>query len=310
MGRSGRSLPADEIVTGERLQALAEAILIPDALARRHAGAPLGSPRAVAFHQHADLAGADLARAARAASLSIYSPALALFQQHVWPRLDGRGYVLISHNGDAEVGADQLDWIESEGDKLGHWFAQNALVEHPKLSPLPIGVANAMWEHGDVDALSAVAERMRPTEPTRLLHARFDAGTHPDRARAHEAVRRALPEVAAADRAPTYRDYLEDLARHRFCACPRGNGTDTHRLWECHYLGVVPVVERSPHTDMWARRGVAMVALDDWSELSTERLEAEPRRPRPEAADVARLSHHAQLVRAAERRRTAEPVHP
>jgi hypothetical protein len=148
MGRPDQSLRPDEIVTGERLQGLAEAILIPRAIAGRHRGAPVSSERAVAFEQHRDIGADDLERLSRAASLSIYSPALALFQEHVWPRLTGRGYVLISHNGDAEVGVDQLPWVDAARGKLAHWFAQNLTVEHPKLSPLPIGLANRMWDHG------------------------------------------------------------------------------------------------------------------------------------------------------------------
>ena len=301
MERPG-TLAADEVITGERLQALAEAILIPDALAPRHAGAPVSSERAVVFHQHRDIEGDALARISDAASLAIYSPALELFQQHVWPRLTGTGYVLISHNGDVEVGADQLDWVEAAGDKLGHWFAQNLVVEHPKLSPLPIGIENAIWEHGDVDALCAVAAETRGTEPSGQLHARFDVSTHPDRARAWKAAEAALPGVAKRPDARVFAAYLRDLASHRFSLCPRGNGVDTHRFWESTYLGVVPVVERSPQTDVWARRGVTMVALDDWGELSVGRLEAEADGLRPVLPEVARLSHHAVLIATAERR--------
>src|SRR3954465_6173983 len=153
---SPRSLPPEEVIVGERFQALAGGILHPRALALRHAGAPVDAPAAVVFDQHRDLSEEVLARVARAITLSIYSPALGLFQEHVWPRLEGRGYVLITHNGDTEVGPDEIAFVEASGDKLGHWFCQNLAVEHPKLSPLPIGVANPMWEHGDVDALCAV----------------------------------------------------------------------------------------------------------------------------------------------------------
>jgi hypothetical protein len=307
MGRPG-PLPAGEVITGERLQALAEAILIPHALALRRPGAPVSSERAIVFDQHRDIARSALARISDATSLAIYSPALRLFQTHVWPRLTGRGYVLISHNGDVEVGDDEVDWIEAAGDKLGHWFAQNVLVEHPKLSPLPIGIANAMWEHGDVDALCAVVAETRGTEPNGLLHAGFDTATHPDRERAWKAVQTALPGMAGPPEPKPFHAYLRELAAYRFCACPRGNGADTHRFWECQYLGVVPVVERSPHTEAWARRGLPMVALDDWSDLSVERLEAVVPESRTTLADIALLSHHARLIQAAERGRDAPPA--
>src|SRR3954454_4777959 len=188
-----RSLPREEVIVGERFQALADAILIPRALALRHNGAPVASPAAIVFDQHRDLSGEALARVARAVSLSIYSPALKLFQEQVWPRLDGRGYGLITNNGDVEVGAEEIPFVEASGDKLGHWFCQNLSLDHPKLSPLPIGLANSMWEHGDVDALCAVVAETRAGRPTQLLHARFDPRTHPERACARAAIDTAFP---------------------------------------------------------------------------------------------------------------------
>ena len=46
-----------------------------------------------------------------------------------------------------------------------------------------------------------------------------------------------------------YREYLQELAEHRFCLCIRGNGIDTHRFWESLYLGVIPVIINNNDTD-------------------------------------------------------------
>jgi hypothetical protein len=288
-------IPESEIVTGERVQALSEVILLPRMIARRRRG-PSGRVREVIeFETHRDLDEGEISRLSGRRSIFVYSDALALFQAHIWPRLTGSDYVLITHNSCAEVGPEQLAWIGQAGEKLGHWFAQNVLVEHPKLSPLPVGLANAKWEHGDLALVSRTA-RAR-VGATRLLHARFDPGTHPDRRRAWEAVRRAFPDTPAIPppRRP-FAAYLRELAEHRFCVCPRGSGVDTHRFWECQYLGVVPVVERSAHTDHWARAGLPMVPLDDWSELSRERLEAESSLP-PGPVPCLLLSYHAKRIR-------------
>ena len=40
-------------------------------------------------------------------------------------------------------------------------------------------------------------------------------------------------------------DNLLRLHDYEFCICPEGNGVDTHRLWECLYLKVVPIVINS-----------------------------------------------------------------
>jgi hypothetical protein len=43
-------------------------------------------------------------------------------------------------------------------------------------------------------------------------------------------------------------EYYNDLVNSKFCLCPQGNGIDTYRMWECLYLGTIPVVEKSNFT--------------------------------------------------------------
>ncbi len=285
-------VPEVEIVTGERLQALAEITLLPRMIARRGRGPRPGTTEVIEFETHRELDEEELSRLSRARSIFLYTDALALFKKHVWPRLTGSGYTLVTHNSDHEIGAAELPWVEEAGEKLRKWFAQNLLVRHPKLSPLPIGIANRRWPHGDTALLSEVAAEAIPN--THLIHAAFDLETHPDRRRAWEAVHRAFPDLPRPGAGQlSYGDYLRDLSRHRFCACPRGNGIDTHRFWECQYLGVTPVVEQSAHTDLWASEGCPMVALDDWSDLTPDRLETEATARPPRPAPCLRLSHHA-----------------
>jgi hypothetical protein len=292
---SGRTVPLAELVSGERLQALAEVTLLPRMIARRGRGPDASQQRVIEFESHRDLSDGQLARLSATRSMFVYTDALELFKEHVWPRLTGGGYVLITHGSDTEIDARQLPWIDGAGDKLGHWFAQNLLAEHPKLTPLPIGLANRKWPHGDLDA---VARTVAPTQRDGILYAAFALDSHPDRERAWAAVSRAFPGSAPPDATQPFEQYLGNLACHRFSACPRGNGIDTHRFWECQYLGVVPVVERSTHTEMWAKRGLPMVLLDDWSELTADRL-----RPVPPPAELGRewleLSHYARIVQAA-----------
>jgi hypothetical protein len=282
-------------VTGERLQALAEVTLLPRMLARRGRGPRVGSTEVIEFETHRDLGADHIRRLSRARSMFVYTDALALFQEHVWPRLTGTGYVLVTHSSDHEIGEGHLAWIDEAGAKLSHWFAQNLSMAHPKLSPLPIGLANHRWPHGDTALLCQVAAKAPPR--TELVHAAFDLDSHPDRRRAWQAIRAAFPDVASSPRTGCeFGDYLRDLSRHRFCACPRGNGIDTHRFWECQYLGVIPVVERSPHTDIWAGEGCQMVTLEDWSALSRERLESAASSRPPASAPWLRLSHHSERL--------------
>jgi hypothetical protein len=54
-------------------------------------------------------------------------------------------------------------------------------------------------------------------------------------------------------------------AQFKFIACPRGNGTDTHRFWETLYRGSIPVVKRSKWTESIERLGLPLIQLTNWN---------------------------------------------
>jgi hypothetical protein len=306
--RNRTSFPSSEIVTGERLLGIADLAIVPRHLHDFHRNLSRYAREIVLFDDHAELDDRALTRISEARSIFIYTHALPDFIEWVWPRLGGGGYILMTHNSDHEVNESHIPWLEATGDKLIAWFAQNVTVAHAKLVPLPIGIANSMWDHGNLRVLHRWIGRSRGHSKSELLYAHFNPVTHPSRERARRALHAAFPEMPdAPDEQMSFRKYLAELARHRFCACPRGNGIDTHRFWECQYLGVVPVVERSVHTEHWRRCGLPVVTVDDWREVSPALLEEADARlePGPEMNEHLRLSYYEQLVRAGETSGTA-----
>ena len=65
-------------------------------------------------------------------------------------------------------------------------------------------------------------------------------------------------------------NYIEKLSRHKFCISPRGNGVDCHRIWECLYLGVIPIVEKSPHMSYF--HDLPILFVDSYDVISIEYL--------------------------------------
>lgn len=65
-------------------------------------------------------------------------------------------------------------------------------------------------------------------------------------------------------------EYLTDLSSHKFSLCPRGNGIDTHRLWEALYCRTVPVVryERAHRNFL----DLPILFVDDWNQVTEEYL--------------------------------------
>jgi hypothetical protein len=61
-------------------------------------------------------------------------------------------------------------------------------------------------------------------------------------------------------------DFLARLRTYDFVLCPRGNGIDTHRLWETLYMGGIPVVRRSESFPA-VLTDLPVLVVDDWVQL-------------------------------------------
>jgi hypothetical protein len=75
------------------------------------------------------------------------------------------------------------------------------------------------------------------------------------------------PDFSATGRV----SYLTMLGSHDFVVCPRGNGLDTHRLWETIYMGGIPVVLRHPVIAA-VTRDLPILMIEDWSQILDEDL--------------------------------------
>ncbi|HYG89061.1 MAG TPA: hypothetical protein VD978_22695 [Azospirillum sp.] len=292
------AIPEPEIVTGERLQALADISVIDDWTFASHTGIhampDIHLCRFRGPRSHLTVDGPSQIRdLQRAGVIFVYTHLLDSFILNILPHLTQR-FVLVSHSSDHRVGSRYRPFMDDV--RLVHWFAQNVLVEHPKLTALPIGLANAQWPHGDTRALAEVARLRRPK--TGLLYANFDVRTNPPHRGAVREVLARKPFAVMTEPKP-YRAYLEELAGFRFCASPLGNGPDCHRTWEALYLGVIPLVQKGA----WMRsfEDLPLVAVERWDDVDEAFLEREHDRIQrmPRRFDPLMLSHWRARVRAA-----------
>jgi len=51
--------------------------------------------------------------------------------------------------------------------------------------------------------------------------------------------------------------------------CPRGNGLDTHRLWECFYLDVIPIMIEA---DVVNIDNLPIIILNSWDDFNEDQL--------------------------------------
>lgn len=191
------------------------------------------------------------------------------------------------------------------------WWGNNRNIPRPSwLHCLPIGLENRRWSIGHnlqsyISKIQDVLQKRPPNYNLRsdrplLLVSFTKKGRAPGRAKAlAELFRLVQPNESSFFDIPAtplnHSQWLTEIARYRFTACPFGHGLDTHRLWEVLLMGGIPVVKRSTitscvddsdnvlnvltnattNTYKTVRRGsIPVVVVDKWTDLSKEFLEA------------------------------------
>lgn len=172
-----------------------------------------------------------------------------------------------------------------------HWFGWQAMTTHPKYTPLPLGVEGSM-----VPYLQAAERRATRSIPL-YLNFTLDA-----RQSNINAMRRTLwahfsgQSWVTAD--PWCQDaarYAAQLGRSRFVLSPPGNGWDCYRTYEAIAMGAIPIVKRErPMTDVCEALPVLLV--DDWYDITPERLAMEWDARRPQTTDTMTRSYWTQRI--------------
>lgn len=120
------------------------------------------------------------------------------------------------------------------------------MMPHPKTMSIPLGLEDVdMWRRTD----TGLIQRARDAEKTKLLYLYFNEATNKDLR--SDAMRSLQRNGFSKQRRESWSSYIEELSKYKFCASPEGNGIDTHRMWECLYLGVTPIVVRTPALEHW-----------------------------------------------------------
>ena len=144
---------------------------------------------------------------------------------------------------------------------------QNMNVQHEKVFPLPIGLANSQWRHGNSKIHQEIYDM--PVEKSKDIYFNFSKKTNrKKRDRCYNDIIK--KGVEWNDNLP-YREYLIELKRHKYSVCPVGNGIDTHRFWECLYMNTIPICLKNRVTEHY-KQFFPLILLNDWNELDVGNL--------------------------------------
>ncbi|CAF3043277.1 unnamed protein product [Rotaria socialis] len=180
-------------------------------------------------------------------------------------------FVLVTHNSDASAPAIYESYLLNP--KILIWYASNPSVRNrAKLSPIPIGLANAYWPHGNLRKFTfALRNHRKPwSQRTNLLYVNFEVANN--KAQRAKALLQAskIGNVKVIKQRITLETYLEQLGNVKFVLSPPGGGTDCHRTWETLYMGAVPIVLSSGLDPLFSK--TRSVIVNDWSQLTQDFL--------------------------------------
>ena len=158
------------------------------------------------------------------------------------------------------------------------WFTINKQTTKKNVFALPLGLTNNTNEsnmhpiYGNLDIMIQVMhETIDNSEKMVLMN--FNINTFPQERqyvynlfKNKEWVEEGKIENTLSGRT----NFLREVKSHYFVLCPRGNGIDTHRLWETLYMGSIPIVKKDiGYSDF---EDLPICFINDWADITEEFL--------------------------------------
>jgi hypothetical protein len=186
--------------------------------------------------------------------------------------------VLITHNSAYKIDSSKFKKFLQCG-KFKYWFAQNPIINEPRLFTLPLGLMNKRW-HKYPRFNLMMEEKKKNIKPTKLLLLSFSIKTNKDKRQqcADSFINKTYATNNVVYKVKNYigdvkeydRKFFNIMLDHLFIACPEGKGTDTHRFWETLYMGRYPVVLHNRVSDSFS--DLPVLILNKWEDFEKEYL--------------------------------------
>lgn len=196
-----------------------------------------------------------------------YSHNINLLSQKI--HLFQNNFILVTHNSDGEIRETSEVFTILNCDKMLKWFGQNTCFQHSKLHFLPIGLANSQWPHGNLSLFYDSNFTNHLYTKSNNIYFNFNINTN--RAKRQICYEMLMNKLQWLNNIHPVEN-MKRLSTYKFCICPEGNGVDSHRLWECLNLRVVPIVIKSEFTNILLNQNIPLVVLNNWTDLDLNKL--------------------------------------
>jgi hypothetical protein len=147
-------------------------------------------------------------------------------------------------------------------DSIERVYLQNSHISDDFFQTLPIGLENLRLARNGIPSL------FKPLKSNSIKQYKVLVGPFSP---SHAERKEIQKWRAIKDKKMTFtEEYLNPnklsklSSDYLFIACPRGNGTDTHRFWETLYRGSIPVVKKSNWSISIKKLNIPFVELSNW----------------------------------------------
>ena len=175
-------------------------------------------------------------------------------------------FKLVLHNSDGSFNKKDLILFEKLP-LLQCIYTQNINICHDKVFPLPIGLANSQWSHGNSKIHQLVYNMS--IEKTKEIYFNFNKFTNKEKR--NKCYNDIIKKGIIWNNNLPYKEYLIELKKHKYSICPEGNGIDTHRFWESLYMNTIPICLKNKVTEHY-KKYFPIILLNNWEELDINNL--------------------------------------
>jgi hypothetical protein len=169
----------------------------------------------------------------------------------------------------------------------------NCDAPHEKLQPIPIGIANEKWKHGNKKSIINVAR----TEVVKdnLCYSNFNISTNPKKRNHTQDIVNNKKFINCEKNILSFEEYLLKLKSHKYTISPAGNSIDCHRIWESIYIGVIPIVES--HKSLEQFYDLPILVVDSFEEVTEQLLETKYEEIKSKNIHKSLFSYYRKLIK-------------
>ena len=198
-------------------------------------------------------------------------------------------FILVSGDSDSTIPYDvfinQEEFIKFiQSDNVIHWYSQNCIIEHPKITRIPIGLdyhtlsqGNYKWgpqslplnQESDLITIKNIAKPF--WERKMKCYSNFHFNFYKFGQDRKDAIQKIPSSLIFYETNEVPRlDSWEKQSEYSFVVSPHGNGLDCHRTWEALVLGCIVIVKTSGLDSLY--KDLPVLIVNDWCDINEDLL--------------------------------------